>query len=99
MNNIILPALKVGVATGMTLVHLPPWILLLPPLSQRPSDTSPGTCGVFSGATFGILRSSPIGLFALVSGGQWFTLGSTYMGELSVVHRAAHNFSNPLSRC
>ncbi|KAK3900380.1 hypothetical protein C8A05DRAFT_35992 [Staphylotrichum tortipilum] len=37
-----------------------------------------GTCGIFSGMTFGIIRSAPLGLFAIVSGGQWFTMGSTY---------------------
>ena len=76
--NILVPSFKVGVATGMVPTHLP---VCFSPSSRHHSDTSLGTCGVFTGATFGILRSAPIGLFALVSGGQWFTLGSVYTGE------------------
>ncbi|KAL2145067.1 hypothetical protein VTI28DRAFT_7946 [Corynascus sepedonium] len=35
-------------------------------------------CGVFTGAAGGILRSAPPVLFAIIAGGQWFTLGTSY---------------------
>jgi hypothetical protein len=78
LMNILVPSFKVGMATGMVPIHL--LVCFFPSFRHR-SDTFLGTCGVFTGATFGILRSAPIGLFALVSGGQWFTLGSVYTGE------------------
>ncbi|AEO57867.1 hypothetical protein MYCTH_2304576 [Thermothelomyces thermophilus ATCC 42464] len=37
-----------------------------------------GACGVFTGAAAGILRSAPTVFFAIVAGGQWFTLGTSY---------------------
>ncbi|RYC63392.1 hypothetical protein CHU98_g2810 [Xylaria longipes] len=40
-----------------------------------------GGIGLLFGAGSGIVRSAPPTLFALFAGLQWFTLGSTYMGE------------------
>ncbi|KAK4146143.1 uncharacterized protein C8A04DRAFT_25953 [Dichotomopilus funicola] len=39
-----------------------------------------GTCGLFVGATAGIIRNAPVGFFSLFSAGQWFVLGSTFYG-------------------
>ncbi len=42
-----------------------------------------GTVGLFVGATSGILRSTTPVLFSLVTGAQWFALGSSYYGKPS----------------
>ncbi|KAI1082360.1 hypothetical protein F5B20DRAFT_34106 [Whalleya microplaca] len=47
-----------------------------------------GTMGMVVGAGSGIVRSAPPTLFALVSGLQWFALGSTYMASKSLIWHA-----------
>ena len=48
-------------------------------IAKRPCT---GGIGLLLGAGSGIVRSAPPTLFALFAGLQWFTLGSTYMGEI-----------------
>ena len=37
--------------------------------------------GTVFGASAGIIRGAPPALFALFAGLQWFSLGSTYIGQ------------------
>ncbi|KAJ4304271.1 hypothetical protein N0V88_001884 [Collariella sp. IMI 366227] len=37
-----------------------------------------GTCGLLVGAAGGIVRSAPTWMFSILSGGQWFTLGTSF---------------------
>jgi len=46
-----------------------------------------GMSGLFVGGVGGVLRSNTPTLFALLSGAQWFTLGSTFYGSRAVVLR------------
>lgn len=39
-----------------------------------------GTCGLLFGATSGIIRGSPVALFSLFTGAQWFSLASVFVG-------------------
>ncbi|KAL2135447.1 hypothetical protein VTI74DRAFT_8433 [Chaetomium olivicolor] len=43
-----------------------------------------GTCGLFAGAAAGIVRSAPTLFFSIISGGQWFTLGTSYYAARQV---------------
>ena len=40
-----------------------------------------GAMGIVFGAGAGIIRGAPPALFALVAGLQWFSLGSSYIGQ------------------
>src|SRR5687768_15418034 len=40
-----------------------------------------GVFGAVSGAAIGIMRSSPVTMFAAVSGIQWFSLAFSYIGR------------------
>lgn len=44
-----------------------------------------GACGLLVGATTGILRTNTPVLFSLVSGIQWFGLGSVFYGMASSI--------------
>ncbi|KXX75790.1 hypothetical protein MMYC01_207780 [Madurella mycetomatis] len=44
-----------------------------------------GACGLFAGAAAGIVRSAPTVFFSLITGGQWFTLATSYYGARQVV--------------
>ncbi|ERT01228.1 hypothetical protein HMPREF1624_02470 [Sporothrix schenckii ATCC 58251] len=44
-----------------------------------------GTIGLFVGAASGIVRSTTPVLFSLVTGAQWFALGSSYYGSRSAI--------------
>jgi hypothetical protein len=41
----------------------------------------PGMVGSFVGLGTGIMRNAPPALFAAFAGLQWFTLGSSFVGE------------------
>jgi hypothetical protein len=45
-----------------------------------------GMSGLLFGGVAGILKSSTPTLFAIASGIQWFTLGSTYWGQYIMIH-------------
>ena len=47
-----------------------------------------GISGLFVGAFAGVIRSSNLTLFALVSGVQWFTLGSAFMASRSYLRQS-----------
>ncbi|KAK0630564.1 hypothetical protein B0T17DRAFT_490455 [Bombardia bombarda] len=47
-----------------------------------------GALGLFVGAASGIARSAPPLLFSLVSGGQWFALGSSYYASRQIAFHA-----------
>ena len=51
-------------------------------LSERNSNVPhcAGIVGTIIGGTFGVVRSRTPIIFAVVSGLQWFTLASAYMG-------------------
>lgn len=40
-----------------------------------------GTLGAVSGAAIGIVRASPVAMFAAISGVQWFSLAFSYIGK------------------
>jgi len=42
-----------------------------------------GTLGAVSGAAIGIVRASPVAMFAAISGIQWFSLAFSYIGMSS----------------
>ncbi|KAL2017875.1 hypothetical protein VTK56DRAFT_1579 [Thermocarpiscus australiensis] len=43
-----------------------------------------GACGLFTGAAAGIIRSAPTFFFSVITGGQWFTLASSYYAARQV---------------
>ncbi|GAB1320368.1 hypothetical protein MFIFM68171_10578 [Madurella fahalii] len=43
-----------------------------------------GACGLFAGAAAGIVRSAPTVFFSVITGGQWFTLATSYYGARQV---------------
>jgi hypothetical protein len=62
-----------------------------------------GTIGLFVGAASGIVRSTTPVLFSLVTGAQWFALGSSYYGEtctlVSFMKSQATNTSDRIKNC
>jgi hypothetical protein len=44
-----------------------------------------GAAGFVTGSVAGVIRNSPPLLFGLGSGLQWFGLGTTYWGELTLI--------------
>ncbi|KAJ1335451.1 hypothetical protein MN608_02188 [Microdochium nivale] len=52
------------------------------------SGAMAGTFGAVSGAAVGIMRSSPVAMFAAVSGIQWFSLAFSYIGSRELLFHA-----------
>lgn len=81
LAEIVARSLKIGASTGMWSVtkirnntdSLTDW-----------HGRGTGACGVLFGATAGIVRGTTPVLFSLVSGIQWFGLGSVYYGKPSI---------------
>lgn len=81
LAEIVARSLKIGASTGMCTVtkisininSLTDW-----------HGLGTGACGVLFGATAGIVRGTTPVLFSLVSGIQWFGLGSVYYGKPSI---------------
>ncbi|KFY35220.1 hypothetical protein V494_06103 [Pseudogymnoascus sp. VKM F-4513 (FW-928)] len=57
-----------------------------------------GASGLLFGAISGVLRSTTPTLFALASGIQWFTLGSTFWATRTLLLRELHSDTNESAR-
>jgi hypothetical protein len=81
MMEILVPSLKAGIGAGKSFTKWTICSLLLPSLTLRV-----GAGGLFVGCVGGIAAGQPVGLFAVASGFQWFTLGSSYYGQFHLGH-------------
>jgi len=53
-----------------------------------------GTLGAVSGAAIGIVRASPVAMFAAISGIQWFSLAFSYIGSRELLYHAWNGEGN-----
>ncbi|KAK3997699.1 hypothetical protein QBC44DRAFT_71263 [Cladorrhinum sp. PSN332] len=74
-------------ALGGQRSFLPPEIMAIVVPSLK-VGASAGACGLFAGATAGILRGAPPFFFSIFAGGQWFALGSSYYASRLVAINA-----------
>ncbi|KXJ94398.1 hypothetical protein Micbo1qcDRAFT_43921 [Microdochium bolleyi] len=58
------------------------------------SGAMAGVFGAVSGAAIGIMRSSPVTMFAAVSGIQWFSLAFSYIGSRELLYHAWNGEEN-----
>ncbi|KAH7037824.1 uncharacterized protein B0I36DRAFT_359464 [Microdochium trichocladiopsis] len=58
------------------------------------SGAMAGTFGAVSGAAVGIIRSSPVTMFAAITGIQWFSLAFSYVGSRELLYHAWNGEEN-----
>lgn len=78
--EILAKSLQVGAGTGMSSISNKRVAAGWTDSSVLTCTWTTGTCGLLFGATAGIVRGTTPILFSLVTGLQWFGLGSVYYG-------------------